>query len=80
MSSTSTLVKTINFPLTAPVLNGVAFGGRQKDILYVIAGSYYDNPFTEQTIAEYTRANGTSLYQVTGLHATGISHERLKIN
>lgn len=71
----STLVRTIDFSPT--VLNGVAFGGRRRDILYTIAASNYVNPFTLEPIAEYR--NGTSLYAIEGLNAKGAPSNFLKI-
>lgn len=73
---TSRLVKTIDFP--SPVLNGVAFGGPKRNLLFVIASPDYVNPFTSEIIADPTNLT-TSLYMITGLHATGAPSVRLNI-
>lgn len=75
MSRTSTLVRTIDF--SDPVLNGVAFGGHRRDILYTIVASDYVNPFTLEYIAEIR--NGTAVYAIEGLGAKGAPSTFLKI-
>lgn len=74
---TSTLVKTIDFPKSTSVLNGVAFGGPQNDILYVIAASNNINPYTLQPIPN---GNGSSIYTITGLNAVGTPSSQLQLH
>lgn len=71
------MVKTIDFP--APVLNGLAFGGPQKDILYAIAAPDFYNIYNQQVVADPTNTT-TSLYAVTGLGAVGTRSERFQLH
>lgn len=71
------MVRTIDLP--APVLNGLAFGGPQKDILYVIAAPDYFNIYNQQVVADPTNTT-TSIYTVTGLGAVGTRSERFQLH
>lgn len=68
------MVKIIKFP--SPVLNGLAFGGPERNILYVVAAPNFENPFTLEVISEKTNTT-TSLYMVTGLIAAGAPSTRV---
>lgn len=70
------MVNIIDFP--APVLNGLAFGGPRKDILYVVAAPDYFDIYSQQVVADPTNTT-TSLYAVTGLGAVGTRSERFQL-
>lgn len=72
---TSTVVNTINFPVKS--LNGLAFGGPQHDILFVVASSNLLDITNSQVVGQVS--NGSSLYMVTGLGAMGPELSRFVI-
>lgn len=63
---TSTLVRKIEFPF--PILNGMAFGGPHRDILYVLTPPNYITPFALNE--EFFLNTTSSLYTVTALDGT----------
>lgn len=71
------MIKTISFP--APLINGLSFGGPQRDILFVAVAPDYLNPFTLEVVANPTNAT-TSIYALTGLGVAGYPTQRLEIN
>lgn len=58
-------------------ISSVAFGGPNRDILFVLASSQIANVLNFQPIEVIP--NGSSLYTVTGLCATGLKSTRAKI-
>lgn len=58
---TSTLVRTIEFPVQ--VLDNLAFGGPNRDILFVVVGPiYYNQFFLANTTTVYYKHNFITLY------------------
>ncbi|XP_055321925.1 uncharacterized protein LOC129577980 [Sitodiplosis mosellana] len=56
-------------------LNGIAFGGPRKDILFAIRGSHIIDPFDGRPIN--IKEIESSLYKVTGLGSNGPKYRRL---
>lgn len=62
--------------MPVPGICAMAFGGAQRDILYVLAGSTIINSFSGEVVGH---VSGTSLFAITGLNASGPKSVCLKL-
>lgn len=69
------MVNTIDLPVKG--LNGLAFAGKNRDILFVVAGLELVDRMTAQVIGQVT--TGSSLYMITGIGAMAPELSRLWI-